>query len=63
MEDILFGNCCKGGVVDTVMGVETFVLGVDKSLPEYGVHLFIGNGCTVLTEEFPNGLAVSTVDD
>ena len=45
------------------MMVEMFVLGVDEGFPEHGVHLFIGNGCTVLTEEFPNGLAVSTVDD
>ena len=62
MEDVLLGYSSKGAVVDAVMMVEMFVLGVDEGFPEHGVHLFVSDGCAVLAEELAYQFAVGAVD-
>ena len=63
MEDILFGDSSKGGVVDAVMGVESFIFGIDEGLPEHGVHLFVSNRRSVLAEKLTDGFSVGAVYD
>ena len=62
MQGIVFQCSRKGLIVDAVMTVESLVFRVDEGFPEDGVHLFVGHGRTVLTEEFAYQLSVGTVD-
>ena len=63
MEDIVLGDGYEGGIVDAVVMIEMFVFSRDECLPEYGIHLLVGYGRTVLAEELADLLAVGTVDD
>ena len=61
VEHVVFQCCTEGLIVDAVMAVETFVLGVDQCVPEGLVYVFVADGHSVLAEEFSDEFAVGTV--
>ena len=62
MQQGILGSSKHADGVDTLVLVETLVLGVDESLPEVGIHLLELDGCAVLAEEFSNHHAIGTID-
>ena len=50
MKDIFLGYCSKCCIVYAMMVIETFILCINKSLPENRVHFFILHRGTVFTK-------------
>ena len=58
---ILYGTY-KASIVDTMMAVETLVLCIDKSLPEYRVYILVCYSSAVLVKVLANEHAICTVN-
>ena len=60
MQGVILQGSSKSLIVDTMMTVETLILGINQGLPEGGVNIVVAYRGTVLAKELANLFAIGT---